>query len=183
MASSFAFTLKPEKENSQNRIALLVVLMHLITFIILAFTRYPKGIGMLGFGITVAVIYLLLFYIIKNRQFRTSAMEIPIYVFSLWWLFAQVYWMAALMLLFSIFASLAKQKVTVIFTVELITYQSFPKRTFKWADLNNVVLKDDMLTIDFKNNKIIQQLVEDSDADSTAFNQFCVRQLMPVHGS
>lgn len=177
MAANFTFKLKPEKQTSFYRIELLVVLLHLLTFIILAITRFPNGIGMLAAGIVVAIIYLLLFFTNKNHAFRNTVIELPVYLFVLWWLYAGVYWMAALVLLFSIFATLAKQKIQVIFSPEAILYKSFPRKTINWFDLNNVVLRDGLLTIDFKNDKLIQQLVEEDAADEQAFNTYCQTQL------
>ena len=42
-----------------------------------------------------------------------------------------------------------------------------------------MILKDDLLTIDFKNNKIIQQLIEKTEhpVDEKEFNDFCSKQL------
>ena len=46
-----------------------------------------------------------------------------------------------------------------------------------WSMFNNVVLKDSVLTLDFKNNKLMQLNTEDSDIaiDENLFNQFCNR--------
>lgn len=182
MTASFTFTLKPEKQASYSRIELLVAVLHLITFIILAVSRYPKGIGMLALGIAVALVYLLLYFKNRDKQFRVTAMEIPVYFFSMWWFFSGVYWMGCLVFIFGLFATVAKQKVQVTVSPENIFYKSFPNRTFNWEDLNNVILKDGMLTIDFKNNKIIQQLVEETGTNEALFNDFCSAQLQRVSG-
>jgi hypothetical protein len=41
--------------------------------------------------------------------------------------------------------------------------------------MNNVMLKDGMLTLDFKNNKLLQKetIDEDGDADEDEFNAWC----------
>ena len=51
-------------------------------------------------------------------------------------------------------------------------------RIVEWHQLSNVVKKDDLLTLDFKNNKLLQ--VHDINADHVAedeFNRFCRDQL------
>ena len=66
-----------------------------------------------------------------------------------------------------------------------ITINSFPKKKFSWNDFVNVIIKDNMLTIDFKNNRILQK---ETDVDVPAdlekeFNDFCknrINQLPPV---
>jgi hypothetical protein len=173
MAASFTFTVKPEKQASYARIELIVVVLHLFTFIILAVLNYPAGIGMLVLGIGVAAVYLLLYYYRKSNRFRLTLMEVPLYFFGLWWLNSGVYWMAVLVLVFSIFATLSRQKIQVIVTEDAVLYRSFPQRSIQWAELDNVILKDGLLTIDFKNNKIIQQLIEDNNISEAAFNSFC----------
>lgn len=181
MAPSFTFTVKPEKQTSHSRIELMVVVLHLITFVILAVINYPTGIGMLGLGIGVALIYLLLYYYRKSNRFRLTLMEVPVYFFGFWWLNSGVYWMAVLVLVFSIFATISRKKIEVIITGDTILYQSFPKRIIQWVELENVILKDGLLTIDFKNNKIIQQLVEQTNISEGRFNEFCKHQLQNTH--
>ncbi len=52
-------------------------------------------------------------------------------------------------------------------------------RPLLWNDLNNAILKDGILTIDFKNNKIIQQQIDELSAsiNEKEFNDFCKQQL------
>lgn len=55
-------------------------------------------------------------------------------------------------------------------------------RKIAWIELNNVVLRDDLLTIDLKNNSIIQVEVDDEDDDDyevgeDEFNTYCRTQL------
>jgi len=61
---------------------------------------------------------------------------------------------------------------------ESIVYPSFPKRIILWNELQNIVLKDGILTIDFRNNKLIQQdLDEEVTVNEKEFNEFCKQQL------
>ncbi len=63
----------------------------------------------------------------------------------------------------------------VAFDDEEIVINSFPKQTFQWDAVNNVVLKDGLLTIDLKNNKVIQKEVDAqiSPEIEAEFNRFC----------
>jgi len=53
------------------------------------------------------------------------------------------------------------------------------KKVVDWKDLANLVKKQDLLTIDFKNNKLMQVEIISSDLDieEMKFNQFCQQQL------
>ena len=44
-----------------------------------------------------------------------------------------------------------------------------------WNEFNNIILKDDMLTLDFKNNKLLQLNITASATviDENSFNNFC----------
>ena len=50
---------------------------------------------------------------------------------------------------------------------------------FPWVAMENVVLKDSLLTVDFKTNKLIQiEIVEGNKlTDESEFNLFCTEQL------
>jgi len=51
-------------------------------------------------------------------------------------------------------------------------------RIVEWNQLTNVLKKHDLLTLDFKNNKLLQVQVMNADhIDEDEFNQFCQRQL------
>ena len=51
-------------------------------------------------------------------------------------------------------------------------------RLVEWNELTNVIKKYDLLTIDFKNNKLLQVQVINTDLiDDSQFNEFCRQQL------
>jgi len=57
----------------------------------------------------------------------------------------------------------------------------FPKQ-ISWSELNNVIIKDDLLTMDFKNNKVFQRYTDDEEDDeyeveSDEFNEYCLGRL------
>lgn len=180
-ASVYQFTLQQEKQSSYQRIELLVVVLHLITFIVYAITKLPGNIITPILGILAAGIYLLLYFLNTKKDRRSDLLELPIYLFALFWLQEGVYLMSLLVFVFSCFATIFKKKITILANETHIQYNSFPKKMFSWENLNNVVLKDGMLTIDFKNNRIIQQLIEEKHIDETAFNQFCTHQLQTTN--
>ena len=88
-------------------------------------------------------------------------------------------WFAAAMFLLFIFYFLSKRKLKVIVSSKGISYPSFPQRHIAWRSLSNVILKDGLLTIDLKNNRIIQQYVDDDQTrvNEAEFNEFCSQQL------
>lgn len=65
---------------------------------------------------------------------------------------------------------------------EGITINVFPKKFFQWANFVNVLIKDNILTIDFKNNKILQKETQTNISHELQreFNEFCRQQLANI---
>jgi hypothetical protein len=53
----------------------------------------------------------------------------------------------------------------------------FPPKKYQWSLFSNVILKDNILTLDFKNNKLIQAEIETKDVNEEAFNTFAKGQV------
>lgn len=180
-ASTYQFIFKKEKKYSYYLLELLLVILHLIIFIANAIAQYPNALGWAYFGIIAVIIYLVLYFHNYKKPFKTNILALPIFLISLYWFISGVFWMGILVFVFAIFAVISKQQKIVFINNQELLFKSFPKRSFKWNNLSNVILKDGMLTIDFKNNKIIQQLIEDSIVDESAFNLFCAEQLQTAN--
>jgi len=104
---------------------------------------------------------------------------IPLIMIGFW--VASFAWFPAIVLLiviiFANFVLIRKSKA--IFSTEnIIIERSLFKITYKWPEIENAVLKDHLLSIDFKNNRLIQIEIapESYDTDETSFNQFCRQQ-------
>jgi hypothetical protein len=52
-------------------------------------------------------------------------------------------------------------------------------KTYQWAACNNIIYKDGLLTIDFKNNHLLQLPVNIAaiEFEATSFNEFCSKKL------
>lgn len=88
-------------------------------------------------------------------------------------------WIPALYFVGMLIERQVKFPQEIAFNEEGIVVNSIPKKEYGWNELNNVVLKDNILTIDFKNNKLIQKEIE-SDAsrqEENEFNTFCKNRL------
>ena len=90
-------------------------------------------------------------------------------------------WLAIIFFFLAFLEYQAKYPLEVGFTADRIVINTlFPKK-YTWADMNQVILKDGMLTLDFKSNLLIQKDTidedDDSDADEDEFNTYCKEQL------
>ncbi len=98
----------------------------------------------------------------------------------LWFLPPQNNLVIALLYVFASFTERQlKMPQEIGFDAEEIVINSFPSKHYQWQDVNNIVLKDNMLTVDFKNNKILQKETESDVSRETEieFNAFCSERL------
>jgi hypothetical protein len=89
-------------------------------------------------------------------------------------------WMMLVFILFAVLESQAKYPLEIGFNPDRIVLNTLFKKNISWNSLGAVVLKDGMLTLDFKNNKLLQKEVLDSEepeADEAEFNTYCREQL------
>lgn len=111
--------------------------------------------------------------------------HIPYFRFALllaacgWYLQPNGLLISAVYLLAAILEKQVKFPQEVAFDADEIVFNSFPKKSYQWSDLQNVVLKDNVLTIDFRNNKLIQKETDApvSYSIETEFNGFCANML------
>ena len=55
---------------------------------------------------------------------------------------------------------------------------NIPGKKYTWDQFSNVVIKDNILTLDFKNNKLLQGEIETANINEDAFNTFAKQQLV-----
>jgi hypothetical protein len=78
-----------------------------------------------------------------------------------------------------LFEKQAKFPLEVGFSDNRIIINTLIRRKYNWGDFNNIVLKDDLLTMDFKSNHLLQRetIDEEGDAEEDEFNNYCSQQL------
>ncbi len=81
-----------------------------------------------------------------------------------------------LLLLFGMLTNLLhKTPVITIDATEVRINKVLSNKGYRWAEFSNIILKDNLLTIDFEDNKILQLEVDETakSIDEGAFNTFC----------
>lgn len=135
-----------------------------------------------GFGIAVTVMILGFDWLFRKPRQKSTAIQSSLICYSLIWLLLfNYYTIGIISLVLVLLYYIAKRELDVLVKKEGIEYPSFPPKKLKWSELNNIILKDGLLTIDLKNNKLIQQLIDENNkVDETEFNQHCREQLADV---
>jgi hypothetical protein len=176
----FQITLKNEKARLYNQLSWLIIIIHIVIFIYLSLFSAGRNIR----GISIAILILLAFCFFLKYYFRKTKWQIGFHPFFFLlisgWIGMSQYWLAAIPFIFDLMYTITTRKFNVTFSKETITYPSFPVKKIRWNEVSNIILKDGLLTIDFKNNKIIQQHIEETGnpVNEKEFNDFCSGQLI-----
>ena len=173
----FELILKNEKETSYKRISIFLLVLNLVG---LLFITYLKDFKNWMPVIIAAIAVLAAFSSFYFRSKNEKAILIGAFLLlSFAWILAGYWVVGVLNILFMILHTASLQKPIVSINERQVIYPSFPKKIIDWQDLSNLIIKDGLLTIDFKNNKIIQQQIADISAtiDEKEFNDFCRQQL------
>lgn len=178
----FLIFLKNEKQKQYFLIAFLFVLINFSVFLYFGITAPTKELR-ISFLVRAGVILacLAIDQLLKNskRSEKRPYMYVAMWLITFSW-FKEDYWMVfGICLLVSLLFLTTYRELLLKIDTTKIVYPSFPEKKIEWNRLNNVILKDGLLTIDFKNNKLIQQVIDEqkTKVDEKEFNEFCKEQL------
>ena len=173
----FELILKNEKERSYRRIGNILLVLNLLGILFITYLNDFTRWGPLVIAAVAAFIVLASYYF-ENRK-EKATVNGAFFLLSLAWVTSGYWPVGGLNILFMVLNTAALQKPIVSINESHVIYPSFPKKKIDWQELSNLIIKDGLLTIDFKNNKIIQQQVADSSLtiDEKEFNDFCRQQL------
>ena len=175
MEQGFEIGLKNNKHRSYSRIRYLVVLMDLAFFI--CYVIHERQ-GAAWLFVLLAVVGIT--ETASQKGFLKQRMaSIVIYgCLAIAWAMING-WFTLLHLLLSFLDTISTSALHVSINKEGIIYPSFPEKKIAWEELQNVVLKDGILTIDFMNDTLLQAYVDtdNTTTDETVFNQYCREQL------
>jgi hypothetical protein len=171
------------KRNSNRYIDRFSVLLCLLSILAFVFEQIQAG----KFNILFSFISLVLATGIVINTYTSLKKKKPVrYRFLLmlsgvcWIAMPWLQWLSISFFLLSFLEYQAKYPLEIGFTPEQVVINSLFKKKYAWSEFNNVILKDGLLTLDFKNNRIFQkETVEDDepDAEEDEFNTFCKTQL------
>ena len=105
--------------------------------------------------------------------------EVSFFILAGCWVALQNYLIAFACVLMGILYHLSLQKLQFVFNGNFVKKMNFPQAEYSWNKFSNVLLRDNILTLDFRNNKLIQLEIENERSISVIeFNEFAQQQLM-----
>ena len=173
----FELILKNEKEVSYKRISIFLLVLNLAGLLFITYLKdFKSWVPFIMAAIAISSAFIAFYFRSKNER---SPLTGAFFVLSLAWILANYWVVGVLNALFMLLHVAALQKPIVSINENQVTYPSFPKKKIDWQELSNLMIKDGLLTIDFKNNRIIQQQVADisSTINEKEVNDFCRQQL------
>ena len=181
----FELVLVNEKIKQYTLFALLIIVLNIVALSYLAVTRSELRYRCIAVVLLISVLFIIQHFANKKQK-KFSAKGGAILLIIALYLSFKFWWAALIMALLAMLYIVSMRQFVLSVNANNIIYPSFPKRIIQWNELNNVIIRDGLLTLDFKNNKLIQVLIgrdrTDHDIDEKEFNDFCRRQLSNMPG-
>jgi hypothetical protein len=177
MVYDYVITLKKSDHKFVDQISLLMLLFAIIVFGYSYYVHPKTGINYLIFG--VIVLALSVFNFLKKSRTGSTYFRWPLLIAAIGWLAISNIWMALLYAVAGLLERQVKFPQEIGFSEEEIAFNTFPKRKLPWREVENAIIKDGLITIDQKNNKLFQKEIDSgvSQQVEKEFNEFCKRQL------
>ena len=178
----FSLVLRNDKVKQYNRFAIFIVLLNVVVFLAVSYyspEKYARNIALFG-AIAITVTLIIQYFFTRTKQRNESVFySATLFLAFLTWVLIGHVWSSIITILLMLLYIIAKNQVIIRFENDQVVYSSIPKKIINWNQLNNVMLKDGLLTIDFRSNKIMQAEIIDIDGniDEKDFNEFCSKRL------
>lgn len=188
--NQFLFIIKDKKLGGYQKIASLLFLTNAVLFFILALdaASLPNRIILFVTSFILAV-YSLYHWRYKKKKER-SYVVIYLLIGSVWTITTPAWYFSVLFLAMLILQLRMENDLAIALSPAVVTITGLTKRSYAWTDFHNIILKDGLLTLDFKDNRVIQVEPDPSDPATPnphpgedypqtekEFNEFCREQL------
>jgi hypothetical protein len=156
----------------------IILLLFPALFFLLSYFIPTEQKSFINAGIT--LLAMLLVYLIFKKLPWAKNMYTLLYFFAAVFLFKKTFILPGLIIIVLCLLHIWALAVKSIFISQHHVQLNPPLgKRYDWNALQNVVLKDGLLTLDFKNNKLLQTpiSIEHSKTDTKQFNDFCQERL------
>ena len=171
----FELEVRNEKIKTYRLICLLIVILNSLLFTALLF---DPGTRQNGFIAIVFIGAYTIFRYYKSKRSKLSFFfdEWILFLVMMLWVVENNYLFAVSNMILFLLFSAAIDKTVFAFDHVRIKQKNFPWKKYSWDQLSNVILKDNMLTMDFKNNRLLQ-VRTDSEINESDFNEYAMEQI------
>jgi hypothetical protein len=177
---SYCIPIPNEKAATYKVVTFIISLINLIAFsyVLLRGDGEMRILFLAGllFSLAAVLLFVARRYYAKFKRVNPA---VCLLISSFCWILAGVYLLGILLFSCSIVSLFTSKALVIVFNDEGILYPSFPVKMIGWQEVDFVILKDDILTIELKNNKLMQFTLESNIAgllNAGEFNAYCARQ-------
>lgn len=176
----YLVTLKTNIAAMVNAVSLLLLVIAFGIFLYIGFRILPVSArdGWIAF---VAAGFIFLWIMIRFVAEKKPYFRLALLVAGVYFLFSPVgySWVGFLYIIAGLLEKQAKMPQELGFDKDGITTNSLVPKHYAWNELQNVLIKSNLLTVDFKNNKLFQKEILNPVPKEmeTEFNAFCSQYL------
>jgi hypothetical protein len=182
MRTIYSFEITNRKKRYYTLLSNIFLLLTAIAYILFRYSRYEQHIGSffgsLFLPIAIFLVILLRFiFMIRHKNILFTQLHFAS-ILAICWASQYQYLFAAVIFLLGVFEYFVNRDTVCVVSEQGVQLNTFPARNYKWPQLENVMIKSGMFTIDRKDNHIFQVDVSDETLSFTedAFNAFCEKQ-------
>ena len=179
----YRFTLKDNNEKAYSMFVWFLFFLHIAAAAVFALSVKDTNVKLsvyilLAFYAVISIVYL--FFKKRKKSLETFSLIMALLYGNFWLKHVGIVGMLIFAVVFLFVTSVQGKKTIVFFSEKGVALtRLFKTIVYRWQQMDNVILKDNLLTIDFISNKIIQaEIVENTETvDEINFNGFCAEQI------
>ncbi len=180
MVYNYVITLKKPDYRFADQVALIMLLFALLAFCYFYYIHPKFGFPYLFFAAGILLSAGFTFF--KKRQVGLAYFRLALLIAAAGWFYGieRNTWMAILYAVAGLLERQVKFPQEIGFSKSEIIFNTFPKKRLAWNEVSNAIIKDGLITIDQKNNKLFQKEIDSgvSLQVEKEFNEFCRKQLL-----
>jgi len=179
----FVVTLKHPAYQVYNIISVLLCLMTVTAEIFGLLHSGFTTIAWINVGLSAfIIIYIIVAFLFFNNKNYVAGFGWPLFAGAVLWFIIPLSntLIGIFYLVAAFFEGQIKLPQEIGFDNEEVAFNNFPSKQYSWQEIQNVILKDNIITIDFKNNRIFQKETETDTKPELEkeFNEFCRQHLL-----
>ncbi len=160
-----------------DNISIMMLVLAVVVLLEDALTPFSNA-SIMPFTIATLILGWIIFTYAKKSNGKVGYYRIGL-LFAAWGLFITLkspyVWVFAVYVIAAVMEKQVKFPREIAFDETEVVFNTFPRKHYQWNELSNVVLKDGLLTLDFKNNKLLQKEIDSQTTPQLEkeFNEFC----------
>lgn len=117
--------------------------------------------------------------LLEKRKTKRLTLDIALILIALFWISRGKYLISFLLIIVAVVGFYLHRNKRALISEEGIRYPYFIDKWIDWYEVDNILLKDGILTIDLKNNSLLQSAIStvDGPVNENEFNEYCRLQM------